>query len=169
MTQSPLLLDRFGRSVNYLRLSVTDRCDFRCTYCMAEDMTFLPRKELLSFEEIQCVAQAFTELGISKIRITGGEPLIRRDIVPLLASLRQLPDLNELTLTTNASHLSQCAAELKQAGVDRINISLDSLDQERFRTLTRHGDLTQVLAGIETARAQGFKGLKIKSSNISLG
>ncbi|WP_096084509.1 GTP 3',8-cyclase MoaA [Agaribacterium haliotis] len=157
------LTDRFGRKVSYLRLSVTDRCDFRCTYCMAEDMRFLPRKELLSFEELLLVAEAFCSLGVEKIRITGGEPLIRRDIVPLLARMRQLPGLRELSMTTNASHLADCAAELKAGGLDRINISLDSLNPERFKTLTRHGDLATVLKGIDAARKQGFKRLKINS------
>lgn len=130
---------------------------------MAEDMTFLPRKDVLSFEEIQLVAEAFTSLGVKKIRITGGEPLIRRDIVPLLSKIRKMPRLEELSITTNASHLAQYAKELKDAGVDRINISLDSLKAERFKTLTRHGNLQHVLDGIEEARKYNFKALKLNS------
>ena len=121
------LIDRFGRHVNYIRISVTDRCDFRCVYCMSENMQFVPRAQLLTLEEIAFIAQAFTELGVRKIRITGGEPLIRRNIIKLFRDLGQLPGLQELVTTTNGSQLAKLAPELKQAGVKRINISLDSL------------------------------------------
>lgn len=157
------LTDRFGRNVEYLRLSVTDRCDFRCIYCMAEDMTFLPRKEVLSLEELAQVATAFVELGVKKIRVTGGEPLIRKDVPHLFTELGRLSDLEELCLTTNGSHLAQNARRLKDAGLNRINISLDTLDRDRFRQLTRVGDLQQVLTGIDAAREVEFDSIKINS------
>lgn len=157
------LTDRFGRHVEYLRLSVTDRCDFRCIYCMAEDMTFLPRKEVLSLEELAQVATAFVELGVKKIRLTGGEPLIRKDVPHLFTELGRLSDLQELCLTTNGSHLAQNARSLKDAGLNRINISLDTLDPDRFRQLTRYGDLRQVLTGIDVAREFAFDSIKINS------
>jgi cyclic pyranopterin phosphate synthase len=165
MTSAPstVLIDRFGRSVNYVRLSITDRCDFRCQYCMAEDMTFLPRAQILSLEEIHEVARAFTELGVGKIRITGGEPLVRRGALGLIESIGRLPGLRELVLTTNGSQLEQSAGELKAAGVRRINVSLDSLRPERFRAITRVGDLTQVLRGIEAAVATGFARIKLNA------
>src|SRR5690606_7337161 len=131
------LVDRFGRAVTYVRLSVTDRCDFRCLYCMAEDMTFLPRDQILSHEELYCLARAFTELGVKKIRLTGGEPLVRRGVLGLVERLGQLPGLDELVMTTNGSQLSRYAADLRRAGVRRLNISLDSLCPARFRELTR--------------------------------
>jgi GTP 3',8-cyclase len=155
------LVDGFGRRINYVRLSVTDRCDLRCLYCMAEDMTFLPRHEVLSIEELARLGKAFTELGVNKIRVTGGEPLIRRGIVDLMESLGQLPGLNDLCLTTNATHMAQYARALKDAGVTRVNISLDSLRPERFRHLTRHGDLHQVLDGIRAAQQAGFERIKL--------
>lgn len=157
------LIDRFGRKVDYLRISITDRCDFRCVYCMAEEMTFLPRTEVLSLEEIYQIAQAFTELGVQKIRITGGEPLVRKDVLSLLTNLGQLSGLNELVLTTNGSQLKIMSAALKAAGVKRINISLDTLQTDKFKTLTRTGNLEQVLNGIYTAKAQGFERLKINA------
>ena len=157
------LLDRFGRSVDYVRLSVTDRCDFRCVYCMAEDMTFAPKAEVLSLEELYQVSRAFTELGVGKIRLTGGEPLIRNSIMSLIERLGQLEGLDELALTTNGSQLQRLAPALKQAGVSRINISLDSLNPRKFRHLTRHGNLDQVIAGIDTAIATGFTGIKINA------
>lgn len=160
---SSQLIDRFDRHVNYLRLSVTDRCDFRCTYCMAEDMTFLPRKEVLSLEELFAVGKSFVSLGVSKIRITGGEPLIRNNILELFTSLGKLSGLDDLSLTTNGSRLEELAENLKVAGVDRINISLDSLQEDRFKALTRHGNLSKVLAGIDAAIAAGFKRLKLNS------
>jgi cyclic pyranopterin phosphate synthase len=157
------LIDRFSREVNYVRLSVTDRCDFRCVYCMAEDMTFLPRSEVLSLEELFTIGEAFTQLGVTKIRVTGGEPLVRRNIMSLFNRLGTLPGLEELVLTTNGSQLHKTAAELRDAGVKRINISIDSLRPDRFREITRTGDLAQVLAGIETAKKVGFEKLKLNA------
>lgn len=156
------LIDKFGRKVEYVRLSVTDRCDFRCVYCMAEEMTFLPRNEILSLEEIYRVAATFVSLGVKKIRLTGGEPLIRRDVLKLVQRLGQLPEL-ELVLTTNGSQLPHMAQDLKVAGVRRLNISLDSLDPQKFRALTRTGDLQQVLAGIQAAKTAGFKRIKLNA------
>jgi cyclic pyranopterin phosphate synthase len=158
---TPPLHDRFGRVINYVRISVTDRCDFRCLYCMSEVMEFLPRPEILTLEEIHLVCQAFVALGVDKIRITGGEPLVRKDVVGLMGRIGQLQGLRELVLTTNGSRLEQYASELKAAGVKRINISLDSLKPERFREMTRFGDLRRVLAGIDTALVQGFDTLKL--------
>ena len=157
------LVDRFGRQVTYVRLSVTDRCDFRCVYCMAEEMTFLPRSEILSLEELALIGRAFVELGVSKIRLTGGEPLVRRNVLQLMRDLKELPGLRELALTTNGSRLAQQAQALRDAGIDRINISLDSLDPQRFRDITRVGDLQLVLAGIEAARAAGFTRIKLNA------
>lgn len=157
------LVDRFGRQVTYLRLSVTDRCDFRCVYCMAEEMTFLPRREVLSLEELALVGRAFVELGVSKIRLTGGEPLIRRNVVALVRDLGALPGLRELTLTTNGSRLQEFAVPLREAGINRINISLDSLQPQRFRELTRVGELDTVLRGIAAARAAGFERIKLNA------
>jgi GTP 3',8-cyclase len=157
------LVDRFGRAVDYLRLSVTDRCDFRCVYCMAEDMTFVPKPEILSLEEMYQVSRAFTELGVGKIRLTGGEPLIRNNVMALVERLGQLEGLDQLALTTNGSQLQRLAPTLKQAGVKRINISLDSLNPRKFRHLTRHGNLEQVIAGIDAAVASGFEGIKINA------
>ncbi len=157
------LIDRFGRRVNYVRISVTDRCDFRCVYCMAEDMEFVPRAQLLTLEEIAEIARAFTELGVEKIRITGGEPLIRRNVMKLFRDIGELHGLRELVLTTNGSQLAHMAADLKAANVKRINISLDSLNPEKFRRITRVGDLNKVLEGIETALATGFERIKLNS------
>ncbi len=157
------LIDRFGRRVDYLRISITDRCDFRCVYCMSENMTFLPRAQILTLEEIYSLAQAFTELGVGKIRITGGEPLVRKGALDLLHKIGTLPGLNELVLTTNGSTLNKTAFALKNAGVKRLNISLDTLDAGKFKALTRTGDLGQVLDGIKTAKTAGFKRLKINS------
>ncbi|PUA28256.1 MAG: cyclic pyranopterin phosphate synthase MoaA [Cellvibrio sp. 79] len=159
------LIDSFGRTVNYVRLSVTDRCDLRCVYCMAEEMTFLPRQDVLSIEEFTSLGRAFVELGVTKLRITGGEPLVRRGTIELLQNLGQLPGLKELCLTTNGTHLPQYARAIRDAGVKRINISLDSLKPERFHQLTRFGDLNQVLAGIKSAQAAG---LKIKLNCVAL-
>lgn len=163
MSPSPpaVLIDAFGRRVTYLRLSITDRCDLRCVYCMAEDMQFLPRAQILSLEEIQRVAAAFVALGVEKIRVTGGEPLVRKGALDLLGELGGLPGLRELTLTTNGTQLQHCAAALKQAGVKRLNISLDTLDAQRFRQLTRVGDLATVLRGIDAAKQQGFERIKL--------
>ena len=157
------LVDRFGRQVNYMRLSVTDRCDFRCVYCMSEEMQFLPRREILSLEELLHTARAFTTLGIDKIRLTGGEPLVRQNILWLAEHIAALPGLRELVLTTNGSQLVTMATSLRAAGVKRINISLDSLDAARFRELTRTGDLRAVLAGIDAACHAGFAAIKLNS------
>lgn len=157
------LTDPFGRHINYLRLSVTDRCNLRCTYCMAEHMTFLPRQQILGLEEMINIATAFTELGVSKIRLTGGEPLARQGVMTLVENLGQLPDLKELVMTTNGVLLPQYAQGLKDAGVRRLNISIDSLDEARFREMTRIGDLNQVLAGIEAARRAGFENIKLNA------
>ncbi len=151
------LVDRFNRQVNYVRLSVTDRCDFRCVYCMAEDMEFAPKSEVLSLEELYQVARAFSELGVEKIRLTGGEPLIRNNVMSLVERLGELPGLNQLAVTTNGSQLQRLAPALKQAGVQRINVSLDSLNPRKFRHLTRYGNLDQVIAGIDAALAEGFR------------
>ena len=162
------LVDPFGRAITYVRVSVTDRCDFRCAYCMAEDMNFLPKKDVLTLEELDRLCSAFIGLGTRKIRVTGGEPLVRRDIMKLFRSLsRHLESgaLEELTLTTNGSQLSRYAAELKACGVERVNVSLDTLDPEKFRTVTRWGDLAQVLRGIDAAAAAG---LKIKLNAVAL-
>ncbi len=159
------LTDSFGRTVNYVRLSVTDRCDLRCVYCMAEEMTFLPRHEVLSIEEFTRVGRAFVDLGVTKLRITGGEPLVRRGTINLLENLGQLPGLKELCLTTNGTRLPDYARAIKDAGVRRINISLDSLNPERFRRLTRFGDVNQVLAGIKSAQKAG---LAIKLNCVAL-
>jgi GTP 3',8-cyclase len=157
------LIDNFGRQVTYVRISVTDRCDFRCVYCMTEDMTFVPRARILTLEEVAQISAAFVALGVDKIRITGGEPLVRRNIVKLLADIAALDGLQELTLTTNGSQLPRLAAQIREAGVRRLNISLDSLDPELFRRITRTGDLDQVLNGIEAARAAGFDKIKINA------
>ena len=157
------LVDRFGRHVTYVRLSVTDRCDFRCVYCMSEDMTFLPRSEVLSLEQLAAVGRAFTELGVTKIRVTGGEPLVRRNVLWLFQQLGALPGLAELVLTTNGSQLPRLALPLRDAGVRRVNVSLDSLRPERFRRITRVGELDQVLAGIDAALAAGFERVKINA------
>ncbi|BAP44955.1 molybdenum cofactor biosynthesis protein A [Pseudomonas sp. StFLB209] len=154
-------MDRFARKVDYLRLSVTDRCDFRCVYCMAEDMTFLPRQQILSLEELFQVAQGFVALGTRKIRLTGGEPLVRQGIVGLCERIAALPGLRELCLTTNGSQLGKLAAPLFKAGVKRLNVSLDSLDAQRFHELTRTGHLHQVIEGIDAANAAGFTHTKL--------
>jgi cyclic pyranopterin phosphate synthase len=159
----PGLVDRFGRTVDYVRLSVTDRCDFRCVYCMAEDMQFLPRAEVLSLEEIFQIGQAFTELGVKKIRLTGGEPLVRHNIMFLVERLGQLPGLEELVLTSNGSRLDKMAQPLRDAGVKRINISLDSLVPEKFARITRTGKLDQVLRGVDASIAAGFDRIKLNA------
>jgi GTP 3',8-cyclase len=164
---APNMVDRFGRHITYLRVSVTDRCDFRCVYCMAEDTTFLPRKDLLTLEEIDRLASAFIARGVRKLRLTGGEPLVRRNIMWLVRSLsRHLGNgLDELTLTTNGSQLARYADELADCGVKRINVSLDTLDPEKFRAITRKGDFGQVMGGIEAASCAG---LKIKINTVAL-
>lgn len=163
MTPPSALIDLWGRAVTYLRLSVTDRCDFRCVYCMAETMQFLPRAEVLTLEEIARVARTFVALGVRKIRVTGGEPLVRRNVLTLIQELGTLPGLDELTLTTNGAQLDRYAEPLAQAGVRRINISLDSLDPRRFQALTRTGRLEDVLTGIDAARRAGFARIKLNS------
>jgi len=157
------LIDSSGRQVRYLRLSVTDRCNLRCTYCMAEDMTFLPKSKVLSIEEMALVSRAFVELGVSKIRLTGGEPLVRKGVVTLAEQLNQLDGLNELVMTTNGVLLNQYAQPLKDAGVSRINISIDSLRADRFKQLTRFGELPDVLQGIQAARQARFDKLKLNA------
>lgn len=157
------LQDGFGRSIEYLRLSVTDRCDFRCVYCMAEDMTFLPRQQVLTLEEIERVARLFVANGVKKIRLTGGEPLVRQGIVGLCEKIAALPGLRELVMTSNGSQLGKLARPLAEAGVKRMNISLDSLDADKFRAITRTGDLAQVLAGIKAASSAGFARVKLNA------
>ncbi len=161
LSMPPSLIDSFGRAITYARLSVTDRCDLRCIYCMAEDMTFLPRAEVLSIEELVLLGKTLCELGVTKLRVTGGEPLIRGGILELMEQLGQIPQLQELCLTTNGTHLAQHAQALKDAGVDRINISLDTLKPQRFKQLTRVGDINQVLEGIKAAQAAGFEHIKL--------
>jgi GTP 3',8-cyclase len=168
LTPSAPLTDPFGRTVTYLRVSVTDRCDFRCVYCMAEDMTFLPKRDLLTLEELDRVCTAFVNQGVRKLRITGGEPLVRRDIISLFRGLaRHLASgaLDELTLTTNGSQLARFAAELADCGVRRVNVSLDTLDPEKFKRITRWGDFAKVMAGIDAAQAQG---LHVKINAVAL-
>lgn len=157
------LIDRFGRTVDYLRISITDRCDYRCVYCMAEDMTFLPREQVLTLEEIYTIAKAFAELGVKKIRVTGGEPLVRKGVLELLEKIGQIESLNELVITTNGSQLETMASDLKVAGVKRINISLDTLDADKFKAITRTGDLQQVLRGIDAVKAVGFERIKLNA------
>jgi GTP 3',8-cyclase len=161
------LIDPFARRVDYIRVSVTDRCDFRCTYCMSENMNFLPRGDLLTLEELERLCSAFIARGVSKIRLTGGEPLVRRNVMSLIRGLsRHLgAGLRELTLTTNGSQLARFAEQLAECGVKRVNVSLDTLDPEKFRQLTRWGDHAQVLAGIDAAQAAG---LKIKLNCVAL-
>ncbi len=162
------MIDPFGRDISYLRVSVTDRCDFRCTYCMAEDMTFLPKRDLLSLEELERLCTVFIEKGVRKLRLTGGEPLVRKNIMHLVRQLSRHLDsgaLQELTLTTNGSQLAKYAGELAEVGVKRINVSLDTLDPAKFRQVTRWGDLAKVLAGIDAAQAAG---LKVKINAVAL-
>jgi len=156
------LIDRFGRKVSYLRISITDRCDLRCLYCMEEEMTFLPRAQILTLEEIYWIAKAFVDLGVEKIRITGGEPLVRRGALDLIEQLGRLP-LKELVMTTNGTRLAECADRLATAGVSRLNISLDSLKPARFREMTRVGRLERVLEGLEAARRAGFECIKLNA------
>jgi len=162
------MVDPFGRTIRYLRVSVTDRCDLRCFYCMSEDMTFLPKADLLTLEELDRLCSAFIAKGVRKIRLTGGEPLVRRNVMSLVRSLsRHLSSgaLDELTLTTNASQLARFAGELRDCGVRRVNVSLDTLDAQKFRAITRWGDLDKVLAGIEAARDAG---LAVKINAVAL-
>lgn len=163
MTSSTQLIDRFGRKVDYIRLSITDRCDFRCVYCMGEDMEFLPREDILTLEECERLVRTFVGLGVSKVRITGGEPLVRRNAIELFQDIGRLPGLRELVLTTNGSQLPQHADALRAAGVKRVNISLDSLNADTFRRITRVGDLNKVLQGIAAAAAAGFDNVKLNT------
>lgn len=162
------MTDPFGRTITYLRVSVTDRCDLRCFYCMSEDMTFLPKADLLTLEELDRLCSAFIAKGVRKLRLTGGEPLVRRNVMSLVRSLSRHLDsgaLDELTLTTNGSQLARFAAELRDCGVRRVNVSLDTLDPAKFRAITRWGDLDKVLAGIEAARSAG---LAVKINAVAL-
>ncbi len=162
------LIDPFARAITYLRVSVTDRCDFRCVYCMSENMQFLPKKELLTLEELDRMCSTFVDLGVKKLRITGGEPLVRRDIMTFFQSMSRHLDsgaLEELTLTTNGSQLARFAEPLYAAGVRRVNVSLDTLDEEKFARVTRWGRLAQVLKGIDAAQAAG---LKVKINAVAL-
>jgi cyclic pyranopterin phosphate synthase len=162
------MIDPFGRHISYLRVSVTDRCDFRCVYCMAEDMTFLPKAEVLSLEELERLCSAFVRRGVKKLRLTGGEPLVRKNVMSLFRGLgRHLETgaLEELTLTTNGSQLGKYAKELAAIGVKRVNVSMDTLDKDKFRELTRWGDLDQVMRGIDAAQEAG---LRIKINAVAL-
>ena len=162
------LIDPFARAISYLRVSVTDRCDFRCVYCMSENMTFLPKKDLLTLEELDRLCSAFIGLGVKKLRITGGEPLVRRGIMTFFNAMTRHLDsgaLQELTLTTNGSQLEKYAADLYAAGVRRINVSLDTLDADKFAEITRWGRLDQVLRGIDAAQAAG---LRVKINTVAL-
>jgi cyclic pyranopterin phosphate synthase len=167
MATAPALIDRHGRTISYLRVSVTDRCDLRCRYCMAEDMRFLPRDALLELDEIAVIAERFIARGVTKIRLTGGEPLVRRGVIDLARRLGRHvgQGLDELTLTTNGTRLADCAGDLSAAGIHRINVSLDSLDPDRFRHITRHGDLSRVIEGIAAAKAAG---IAIKINMVAL-
>ena len=162
-----MLIDSFQRKISYIRVSVTDRCDFRCTYCMSEDMKFLPKKDILSLEELDRLCNTFIDLGVKKIRITGGEPLVRKNIIELFNSLGKKlgKELEELTLTTNGSQLDRFAKDLFNSGVRRVNISLDSLNKNKFKRITRNGDFDKVIKGIMTAKNVG---LKIKINTVAL-
>jgi len=167
-TPPPRLIDPFARAISYLRVSVTDRCDFRCVYCMAENMSFLPKKELLTLEELDRMCSTFIRLGVEKLRITGGEPLVRRDVMTFFRAMGRHLDsgaLRELTLTTNGSQLARFAGDLHAAGVRRVNVSLDTLDEAKFARVTRWGRLPQVLAGIDAAQAAG---LRVKINTVAL-
>ena len=167
-TKPGQLIDPYGRTVDYLRVSVTDRCDFRCVYCMAEEMTFLPKAELLTLEELEVLCRRFMAAGVRKIRLTGGEPLVRRNIMQLIRALGaevKAGQLDELTITTNGSQLVKMADDLFDAGVRRVNISLDTLNPEKFRQITRWGDLDKVLAGLRAAQSAG---LDVKINAVAL-
>jgi len=168
MEKSTPMVDPFGRAITYLRVSVTDRCDFRCTYCMSEHMTFLPKKDLLTLEELDRLCSVFIARGVRKLRLTGGEPLVRKNIMSLVRNLGrhvQTGALDELTLTTNGSQLSKFAAELADCGVRRINVSLDTLDRDKFRHITRWGDIDRVMEGLDAAQAAG---IKVKLNAVAL-
>lgn len=157
------LIDKYGRHVTYIRLSITDRCDFRCSYCMAEEMTFLPRDQVLTLEECLRIASCFVSLGVTKVRVTGGEPLVRHNAIWLMEQIARLEGLKELVITTNGSQLERFAQPLLDAGVKRINISLDTLRADRFREITRVGDLEKVLRGIAAAQSVGFERIKLNT------
>ncbi len=160
------LIDRFGRQVTYLRISVTDRCDLRCVYCMCEDMKFVPRNQLLTLEEIATIARCFVELGVTKLRLTGGEPLVRKDVLSLfrdLGHLRADGRLQDLTITTNGTQLNRYANQLRDRGVTRINVSLDTLQADRFKRMTRVGDIHKTLDGLKAIREAGFERIKLNS------
>jgi len=160
------LVDRFGRQVTYLRISVTDRCDLRCVYCMCEDMTFVPRNQLLTLEEIATIARCFVELGVTKLRLTGGEPLVRKDVMSLfgdLGRLRANGSLHDFTITTNGTQLNRYAKQLHDQGVTRINVSLDTLQPDRFKRMTRVGDIHKTLDGLKAIREVGFERIKLNS------
>ena len=163
MTQQTSLIDRFGRQVDYIRISVTDRCDLRCIYCMSENVRFVPRSQLLTLEEIVRIGAAFVALGVRKIRITGGEPLTRNNILQVFHQLGRLDGLQELTLTSNGTQLPRYAHALRRAGVKRINISIDSLRPDRFHAITRNGEIEKTLAGIDAAIAAGFERIKLNA------
>jgi len=166
--QSAPMVDPFGRTINYLRVSVTDRCDFRCVYCMSEDMTFLPKKQVLTLEELDRLCSAFVDKGVKRLRMTGGEPLVRRNILSLFRALSRHLDsgaLEELTLTTNGSQLEKYAQDLYDCGVRRINVSIDTLDADKFRAITRRGDLKTVLRGLDAAQKAG---LSVKINAVAL-
>lgn len=168
LDKSKTMIDPFGRIVDYLRISVTDRCDFRCTYCMSENMTFLPKKDLLTLEELERLCSVFIDKGVRKLRLTGGEPLVRKNIMQLINALGRKIDegkLEELTITTNGSQLQRFAKDLYAAGMRRINVSLDTLDADKFKEITRWGDLNRVLAGIDVALEAG---LKVKINAVAL-
>ena len=168
MQQTNPILDPFGRPITYLRVSVTDRCDFRCVYCMAEEMTFLPKADLLTLEELEVICRRFMEVGTRKIRLTGGEPLVRRNIMHLIGNLGDevgRGNLEEITITTNGSQLAKMADDLYRAGVRRINVSIDTLDTNKFREITRWGDLGKVLDGLEAAKSAG---LKVKINAVAI-
>jgi cyclic pyranopterin phosphate synthase len=163
-TSDSALVDAQGRAITYLRVSVTDRCNYRCTYCMPEDgVSHVDRADILSFEEIAALVGCFVRLGVERVRLTGGEPTVRRDLVDLVRMLRALPGLREIALSTNGHLLTALAAPLRAAGVDRLNVSIDTLDPARFAAITRRGDLSSVLAGVEAARAAGFSSIKINT------
>lgn len=161
--QQSQLIDNFGRKISYLRISVTDRCDLRCVYCMSEDMTFMPRAKLLTLEEIARIAQQYVDMGVNKIRITGGEPLTRRNVIKLFNDLGAMNGLNDLTVTTNGTLLTKYAEDLKKAGVTRINVSLDTLQADRFKAITRIGDIQKTLDGIDAALSQNFQSVKLNA------
>jgi cyclic pyranopterin phosphate synthase len=168
MTQQPDLIDPFGRSISYLRVSVTDRCDFRCTYCMSENMTFLPKRDLLSLEELERICTTFIDKGVRKLRLTGGEPLVRRNVMHLISNLGKQIDsggLDELTITTNGSQLHRFSTQLFDSGVRRVNVSLDTLDHDKFAKITRWGRLDQVLNGLKCAKKAG---LQIKINAVAI-